>query len=101
MASRTTTDGELPFTPEEVFQMCDQVARRLRDHQRVNEMLLAVAQMREQDGSPNDSQDVGLWPGVAVVMDLLSRDSDEILSQLDNARHRARRIIDTPKGGMR
>jgi hypothetical protein len=70
-----------PPTLSEISNLCVRTMDRIRDHQSVHELVLALASLCEAD--ENSRVDTsGVWRGLAVIMERLSADGDEVMSRL-------------------
>jgi hypothetical protein len=90
--SAKRTDSTVPNTLPDYVEL-GHIADRIEEHRSVHEMILAMARMCS-DGTPQGQEfSTAVWPGVAVIMDRLSADEDELIGQV--------RYIEEKIGGAR
>jgi hypothetical protein len=58
----------------------EHIARRVTEHRSLHEMVYAIARLCE----PEEARElaIGVWPGLALLMDRLSAEGDELLSDV-------------------
>ena len=70
-----------PPTLSEISDLCSHTIDRIRDHQDVHELVLALARLCEADEDSRVDTS-GVWPGLAVLLERLSSEGDQMMSRL-------------------